>query len=171
MLIIEDGSNVTDSNCYISLADAEAYYLDYMGSAWDAASSDDFKDSAILRAARYLDALRWKGIRANGRSQSMAWPRAGVADCDGTIITTDVVPIEVVRANALFAFYELTAPSGLDPNVTLSTLAKREKVDVIEVEYRDTPTNAQSVRPIITGAMDQIKCLVRSGNTEFLKRA
>ena len=101
----------------------------------------------------------------------MAWPRAGAADCDGTIITTDVVPVEVVRANALLSFYELTNPSGLDPNVTLSALAKREKIDVIEVEYRDTQTSAQSVRPIITGAMDQIKCFVKSSGTEFLKRA
>jgi len=170
-LTVEDGTGLTDSDAYISLADAEAYYLDYQGAAWDSTSSDTLKNSAIRRAARYLDGMRWKGRRTHERAQSMDWPRYGATDCDGSTIPSNEVPIEVARANALLAFYELANPGGLDPTVTISTLAKREKVDVIEVEYRGVAPTVQSSRPVVTAAMDLIQCLTLAGGTTFLKRA
>lgn len=169
-LTVEDGSNVTNADAYISLADAEAYYLDYQGSAWDTDISDDLKEAAIRRAARYLDALHWKGERTHKREQSLAWPRYGATDCDGTLIPSGVVPVEVVNANALLAFYEASNVNALDPTVTLATIAKREKVDVIEVEYRGQAASAESQRPVVTAAQDQIRCLVRGGSTSFLMR-
>lgn len=170
-LTVEDGSNVTDADAYISLADAEAYYLAQYGVAWDASISDDLKEAAIRRAARYLDGLRWKGVKTNRRSQSLAWPRYGVYDCDGNLVPSDEIPVEVVRANALLAYYEAANPGALDPNVSLLSLARREKVDVIEVEYRDSPATVENSRPVITGAMDLIRCFVKGGNSSFLERS
>jgi hypothetical protein len=170
-LVVEDGSNVADADSYISLADAEAYYLTYQGVAWDATISDDLKEAAIRRAARYLDAIWWKGERTNKREQAMAWPRYGATDCDGTLIASGVVPVEVVNANALLAFYEADNPNALDPTVTLNAIARREKVDVIEVEYRDGPVTAESARPVVTAAQDQIRCLILGGRPGFLRRA
>jgi hypothetical protein len=170
-LTVEDGTGLTDSDAYISLADAEAYYLEYEGAAWDVDSSDTLKEAAIRRAARYLDGMRWKGERTSKRAQSMDWPRFGATDCDGTLIPSDEVPVEVERANALLAFYELANPGALDPTVTIGTLAKREKVDVIEVEYRGQAATVDSVRPVVTAAQDMISCLVLGGAGTFLKRA
>lgn len=168
-LIVEDGSNVTDADAYISLVDAEAYYLAYNGAAW--AGDDEDKEAAIRRATRYLDNLKWKGQRVNGRAQSLDWPRYAVTDCDGSRIPASEIPIEVQRANALLAFYEKDVPNGLNPNVNLMTLAKREKVDVIEIEYRDTAGTVNNAKPVVTSAMDMIGCLTLSGNTRFLERA
>jgi len=168
-LVVEDGTGLANSNAYISLDDAEAYYLETIGSAW--LPDDEVKDAAIIRAARYLDGMRFKGVRTRKREQAMDWPRYAATDCDGTVIPSNEVPVEIARANALLAFFEAATPGGLDPNVTLTQLAKREKVDVIEVEYRDTQATAENNRPIITGAMDLIKCLTISGSQRFIQRA
>ena len=168
-LTVEDGSNVTGADAYVSLADADAYYLAYNGVAWP--GTDIEKESAIRRATRYLDGIRWKGIKASGRSQPLEWPRFGVYDCDGYVVPSDEVPVEVVDACSLLSFYEAANPGGLDPNVTLTQIAKREKVDVIEVEYNGAAVTAQNVRPVITGAMDLIKCLTLTGGQRFLERA
>ena len=169
-LTVEDGTGLSASDAYISLADAEDYYLEYEGVAWDATASDTLKEASIRRAARYLDGMRWKGERTAKRSQAMDWPRYGATDCDGTLIPSNEVPVEIERANALLAFYELANPGGLDPTVTLGTLAKREKVDVIEVEYRDQAATVQSSRPVVTSAQDLIACLVLGNGYGFLKR-
>ena len=168
-LIVEDGTGLSNSNCYVSLADADQYHLDYEILAWN--GSDDDKNSAILRAARYMDTLRWKGERAHKRAQAMDWPRYGATDCDGTLIPSDEVPVEVVRANIILAFYELNNQDGLSPEVTLAQVVEREKVDVIEVEYRGQAVSVDSARPFITGAMDEIRCLLLGGSGSFLKRA
>ena len=168
-LTVEDGTGLADADAYISLADAEAYYLDFNGTAWTGDDAD--KEAAIRRGARYLDGLRWKGVRTQKRAQALAWPRYGATDCDGTLIPSGEVPIEVEQANALLAFYELANPGSLDPTVTIATLAKREKVDVIEVEYRGSAPTVQNSRPVVTAAMDLIRCLTLGGGQGFLKRA
>jgi len=167
MLTTTPGSASADA--YVSLVDAEAYYLAYNGAAWPGTDID--KEAAIRRATRYLDGLRWKGVKASGREQALEWPRFGAYDCDGYVIPSDAVPVEVVNACSLLAFYELANPGGLDPNVTLTQIAKREKVDVIEVEYNGAPATAQNVRPVVTGAMDLIRCLTMGGGQGFLERA
>lgn len=170
-LTVEDGSNVADADAYISLADAEDYYLEYQGAAWDATISDTLKEAAIRRAARYLNAMWWKGERTHKRNQAMAWPRYGATDCDGTLIPQGVVPVEIVNANALLAFYEAANPNALDPTVTLNAIARREKVDVIEVEYRGQAATVENARPVVTAAQDQIRCLILGGRGGFLRRA
>lgn len=168
-LIVEDGTGLANADAFISLADAESYYLSQYGVAWS--GDNGAKEAAIRRATRYLDGLMWIGSRLNGRDQSLSWPRTGVIDCDGDEVDSDSVPVEVVDSNALLAFFELTNPDGLSPAVTLSQIAKREKVDVIEVEYKDTAATAESSRPVLTAVTDMLRCFLANNRAKFLKRA
>lgn len=159
-LTVEDGTNVAGADAYSSVADCSAWAVLYYGAALAGSPAD--KEAAIRRAVAYLDGLKWKGIRTHGRDQSLAWPRDGVTDCEGLAIASDEIPDEVIFAQHTLARVEFLSPGALSPSVSLGGVVKREKVDVIEVEY-DTARmqgNAQEMRPIITMAMDKIACLL-----------
>ena len=161
-LIVEDGTNVAGADAYSSVADCSAWAVLYYGSALAGSPAD--KEAAIRRAVAYLDGLKWKGTRTHGRDQSLAWPRDGVTDCEGLAIASEEIPDELIFAQHTLARVEFLSPGALSPSVSLGGVVKREKVDVIEVEY-DTARmqgNAQEMRPIITMALDKIGCLLSS---------
>ena len=99
-LIVEDGSKPAGSNCYTSVADADAYHLARGGTAW-AAATTGVKEAAILEATTWLNGQAWKGRKV--ASRTMAWPRADVVDGDGWTIATDTVPEVVGMACAELA--------------------------------------------------------------------
>lgn len=159
-LTVEDGTNVAGADAYSSVADCSAWAIKYYGHALT--GSPDDKEAAIRRAVAYLDGLKWKGTRTHGRGQSLAWPRGGVTDCEGLTIASDEIPDELIFAQHVLARIEFQSPGALSPSLNLGAVVKREKVDVIEVEY-DTARmqgNADELRQIVTMAMDKIKCLL-----------
>lgn len=115
-LIVEDGSCPEGSNSYISLADADAYLVprglwpvtpDVPGeNEGDPAVPDPVmtaaKESALLRAADYLNTLQWYGQPVDWQ-RTMAWPRIGVQLPDGGTIPMSLVPKAVAQAQAELA--------------------------------------------------------------------
>jgi len=168
-LTVEDGTAVTGADAFISLADAEALYLDRFGEAWS--GTDVLKESAIRRATRFVDSLDFVGSPVNGRSQPLAWPRKNPHDRDGEDIAKTELPIEVERATGILAFAELTTPGVLTPEIDRTGIVKRESVGPLEVEYAGNPGTESWQRTTITAAMDILKPLILSGNTRFLGRA
>lgn len=159
-LTVEDGSNVTGADCYADVAACSAWAALYYGHSLTGSTAD--KEAAIRRAVAYLDGLKWKGSRTNGRSQSLAWPRKDVTDCEGIAIAADEIPSEIIFAQHVLARAEFQSPGILSPQVTLGAVVKREKVDVIEQEY-DTSRlqgSAQELRPLVTMALDKITCFL-----------
>jgi hypothetical protein len=131
-LIVEDGTGLTNSECYCSLVFADTYHLDRGNTLWATMTSNE-KEQAIRRSADYMrSAYRggWKGYRIK-TTQALDWPRANVVIDDYTVISASIVPLEVQQANAALAF---TAAHGeMIPDITQAVV--REKVDVLEVEY------------------------------------
>lgn len=115
-LIIEDGTCPDGSTSYISLADADAYLVprglwpvtpDVPGeNEGDPAAPDPVmvaaKESALLRAADYLNTLQWYGQPVDWQ-RTMAWPRIGVQLPDGGTIPMSLVPKAVAQAQAELA--------------------------------------------------------------------
>lgn len=120
-LTVETGTGSSSSNCYISYADANAYFLARGIDAWAAATQTD-REEAIIRGAQYLEntyRLRWIGSRAN-RDQALAWPRRSsvwgygdsvgyLTDQDGWYINQNEVPSRVASANAEAALLVIQA--------------------------------------------------------------
>ena len=115
-LIVEYGSCPEGSNSYISIADADAYLVprglwpvtpDVPGeNEGDPAAPDPVmvaaKESALLRAADYLNTLQWYGQPVDWQ-RTMAWPRIGVQLPDGGTIPMSLVPKAVAQAQAELA--------------------------------------------------------------------
>jgi len=158
-LIIEDGTGVAGADAYSDVASCSAYATAYYGAALTGSPAD--KEAAIRRATAYLNGLAWKGTRTLGRAQSLAWPRTGVVDCEGLSIGDAEIPLDLIYAQHELARAEFQSPGILTPAVSkANATVVREKVDVLEVEYdTDNLTGSiDEVRPIVTAAMDRLKC-------------
>lgn len=135
---------------YGAVSDADTYHADRGHSDWT--GTDAVKEQALLRASEYVDYQfrpSFPGYKAGLRAQTREWPRDWAYDEENNSIPSDEVPIEVERATYEAALRELTTPDSLLPDYTPNQHAKREKVDVLEVEYAG-PTGPESEKPILT---------------------
>ena len=114
IIVVEDGSATNpNANSYISIADADAYLVprglwpvtpDVPGeNEGDPAVPDPVmtaaKESALLRAADYLNTLQWHGQPVDWQ-RTMAWPRIGVPQpggSKGAVLPDNIVPMLMAR--------------------------------------------------------------------------
>lgn len=137
-LIVEDGTGKSDADAYIDIA-----YLDsYLASVGKTISGDTTaKEIAIRKATEYMTQNyygAWKGYKRL-LTQSLDFPRELVLLDDAyyeQYLANDIVPVQVKKACAELAY---KAASGTELMPDLTQGVKREKVDVLEVEY-DTTT-------------------------------
>jgi hypothetical protein len=141
-LVVEDGTGKSDAESYISVADADTYFSNRGDATWAALETAD-KEQALRKGADYLEQAyrsRWKGGRFKN-TQALSWPRE-YARRDEFVNDTflyevyypsDEVPTEVARANAIMALKSVSGELAED----LTQSVKREKVDVLEVEYSE----------------------------------
>lgn len=174
-IIVEDGSGKSDAQAYCSAAFADAWHLARGITVWATLSTNE-KEQALVRAANYMVQtyrLRWRGWRGSA-TQLLDWPRVGVEVVDSPyengLVAANVVPIEVQQANAELA---LKAAAGdLLADIDRSSAVKREKVDVIEVEYRDnapTTTRYQSVENMLAPYLAAITTGSGAGHMKLVR--
>lgn len=137
-LIVEDGSGLSNSESYISVADASTYHANRGNAAW-AALTVPAQEQALRQATDYMLQVyrdRWTGYRrVVNPMQALDWPRYGV-EVDHFPVLYTIVPADVANACAELA---LKASTGaLAPDLTQGVI--RKKVGPIETEYnRGTP--------------------------------
>lgn len=142
-LIVEDGTVVAAADCYITLANADTYHAKYGNTTW-AALTAGAKESSLRKATQYMVGeyrQRWQGYR-HSATQTLDWPRdfvylepfiLGAVGSYPYLVSNAIVPTEVKNACAELALKASTATLAAD----ITPAVKREKVDVIEVEYAD----------------------------------
>lgn len=133
-LVVEDGSCVPNANCYVSLEYADEYMKNTGHKEW-AKLSDNSKKSYLINATKYIDRtyskIGWKGIKKYHRSQSLCFPRVELYDKDG--FEVEGIPEELKEAVCEAGFISTT--TSLFVVKDSSGTVKRQKVDVLEVEY------------------------------------
>lgn len=137
-LVIEDGSGRSDAEAYISVADADAYFLARGNATW-AALTAEVKEQALRRAADYMVAVygqRWRSEPVT-TTQALSWPR----------VEYDPIPVAVGRANAELALRASAADLLADQGAQVAS----EQVGPIAVAY--APGARQSTRYAAVDAM------------------
>ena len=129
----ETGAGLSNSNSYASVAQADSYFADRGNADWAALTTTE-KQQALIKATDFLEATyrsAWKGYRVSA-TQALSWPRVDVV-ADGFPIPSSIVPLPVVYSCAELAIRSTTTTLLADQGQQV----KREKVDVLEVEYQD----------------------------------
>ena len=105
------------TNSYISVADANTYFLSRVGSDnWDSANIDA-KEAALVTATAMIDNQAWIGSAVSS-SQDLAWPRDNATYNDYRLghtitIANNVTPQEVLDAVCEQALHLLDNPTLL----------------------------------------------------------
>ncbi len=131
-LICEDGSGKSDSESYISVADASNYHTVRGNTAWAALATDALREAALRKATDFMRQAyrsRWQGYKVN-EDQALDWPRYDV-EVEGYAVDSDIVPTEVKNACAELALKASAAE--LNPDLTQGVLS--EQVGSISVTY------------------------------------
>lgn len=139
---VEDGTIVEEANSFVTVAYADTYHNDRDNTSWT--GTDAVKQAALIKATDYIEqkyGSRFIGAPYSS-TQSLSWPRSTV------ITNTDEVPKAVLQAVCELALESFS--EALNP--TQGKSKKREKVDVIEVEYADYSTDSKK-RPAIDGLL------------------
>lgn len=132
-LTVENGNGLSNANAYVSIADANDYFVNHGNpSTWESLT-DAEKESAIRYATYMLDGQWiWAG-EVRRVSQKLGWPRIGGYDSEGRAITETQVPTQVVAACCELAL--LHTETALNSTYARGGAVKREKIGSLETEY------------------------------------
>lgn len=128
------------TNSYVTISEFEDFATD-RGYTLNA-STDAEKEALLIRAMDYLESQDFIGKKAES-TQSLQWPRTNVY-IDGYRVASDSVPVEVENAQMAIAY---DMDQDYDPLGVVDPAVKREKVDVLEVEYQDGALS-KSISPL-----------------------
>ena len=158
------------TNSYISEADAATYWADRGNSDWADAEADA-KRTALIKATDYIDRnFKFRGVKATS-SQRLAWPRNEAYDDDGFLIGDSLanLPTVLVEATAMLADLYRSGTFNFERTVTASdTSIKKQKVDVIEIEYETSDVLKGSDVPVYVHDM-LTSITVGGGGTSLLR--
>lgn len=135
-IVVEDASGlVVNSNSFIDLAYFNEYCLIFNNTK-ALAATDETKVAAILKAAMYLNSLRYKGSRLI-HNQTMEFPRDGVyVDNMSLQLPSNIIPTNVKKAQAEAAMLTIEG-ANLLPAIDASQFVVRERVGPIDTTYSD----------------------------------
>lgn len=155
-LEVEDGTGKANAESYISVADCVTY-CDARGLTFSSGATAD-QEAALRRATAAIDALygsRFPGVRLNGRSQALQWPRSDAYDVDSEQIASDEIPMEVTRATCEFAVRELAEPGSTQPDLERGGAIRALKAGSVSIEYAGNAT-ARTVYSIVDGILSTL---------------
>lgn len=160
-LIVETGAGLANSESYISVADADIYHAKRGCVPWATLTTTQ-KEEALIRATDYIEqaySQNFYGLRVNS-TQALSWPRYGVT-LNGYSVSSDTIPQAIINATAELAYR--AAQGNLAPDLTQAI--KREKVDVLEVEYMDNSSQVVKYRAID----NLLSAMLKSGSNGYVK--
>ena len=135
------------SNSYVDLAEADAIAANLPFAAEWAALTDEEKTNGLVVATRWLETLNYTGERCTS-TQRLKWPRDG-AECDGQVSDCSSIPYAIKEAEVILAWQYVLEPksfpgfngSGSGDGAPAGTYIKRQKIDVLEIEYDQFNSN------------------------------
>lgn len=130
-LIIEDGTSPPGANSYASATQLTDYATD-RGVTLTASP-----EVLLIKAMDYTESLQYPG-RKTSETQPLQWPRTGTR-VDGYNVPGNMIPGALVTAQIVTA---MAIDAGRDPMAAIEPAVRREKVDVLEVEYQDGASSA-----------------------------
>ncbi|RLB68409.1 MAG: hypothetical protein DRH08_01050 [Deltaproteobacteria bacterium] len=129
-LIVEDGSQVANSNSYST----DAEFLTYIDEIGYKLEGDEIE--LMIQSSRYIETLSYNGNKYT-KDQSMQFPRVNMS-IDGFLIDVDEIPSELKTLQFEVA---ISIDKGIDPSGVLERVVKSEKVDVLTTVYADDSTH------------------------------
>lgn len=145
----------TSSNSYVTLQEADDYYINRSHFTGWLALDEDVKSSLLVTASLQLDwYIKWKGTKAT-ETQSMEWPRTGVVDKNVFDVSDAIIPVSVKQAVFELALSSVKSDRTADnPLAGISSIkAGSLAVKAEDPSFTSTAKQAipEKVKKILTG--------------------
>lgn len=139
-IVIEDGSVVSGANSYVTVAEFTQFCSDR-----NITISSTYGDESelLIKAMDYFEQQPFQGIK-NIETQPLQFPRADLW-IDSYLVASDAIPQLVKDAQITIA---ISIMQGNDPLSSLDRTVKRERIDVLEIEYMDNSSSSVVIRSI-----------------------
>lgn len=125
-IIVEDGTIVANANSYVTELELTTYATSR------GITLSGTPEQLLIVAMDFIEQQNFIGTKST-RDQSLQWPRESVW-VDGYYYEPDEIPVELKTSQMTAA---ISVDQGNDPSAIIEPAVKREKVDVLEVEYQD----------------------------------
>lgn len=155
-IVVEDGTVVSGANSYVTEAELTAFIADRGKSLTGTTAV------LLIQAMDFIEAQNFIGVKSE-EDQPLQWPRDWV-QIDGYYLDDGTIPKELKNAQLATA---LAIDEGNGPLEDIPRSVRREKVDVIEVEYMDNAAS-QVINRKIQAALRK---LLRAGGGFEVVRA
>lgn len=139
-LVIEDGSVVSGANSYVTAAEFRTFCENR-----DIAIVSTYGDESqlLLKAMDFLEQQDFIGIKSNS-DQPLQFPRSDLW-IDGYAVDADAIPQLLKDAQITIA---ISIMAGNDPLGNVDRTIKKERIDVLEIEYADQSAPTVIIRSI-----------------------
>ena len=154
-LEVYNGTNPTTAEALSGVADCIDFADKFYGSNLSGSTAE--KEATIRRVNTYMMGLPWAGSLTHGYAQSVPFPRTGL-----TGVPSGAIPPVVIQAQHMLARAEHKTIGALSPDASQGGQVKREKLDVLEVEYF-APASADASRVLVTGALELLAPYLKAG--------
>ncbi len=137
----------TESNSYVTLAEADAYFAGtaFIGD-WNN-HTDPYKEVALIQATQWLNPLDWAGALC-AMTQALNWPRKE-ATCGGRTADCTYIPTQVKQATYELAFKLIHDPDAITGGVKDGKNGegpvRRNKLGDLEQEFFE-PTDGNNTK-------------------------
>lgn len=165
MLIVEDGTGLTNAESYVSVVEIDDYFAKLGYTVWQTLTEPE-KEQAIRRAMRYMRQVYhgyWRGVPAT-TTQALDWPRDRVpGELYGTYYPNNAVPMDVKEAQMLLSIK--AAAGELAPDLDTAGGVLEETVGPITIKY-DKPTRDL---PRYTNVEMTLRSFILSGSGKVVR--
>lgn len=136
-LIKEDGSIISNADSYITLTEANDYWINHGNPVLWSSATDSEKEAAIRYATQFIESsYSFKGSLIS-TEQPLSFPRTAFYDREGRILAGEgVIPKAIKDASAELALRHLDNNLFFQAQQAIGSI-KKEKVGDHEVEFSD----------------------------------
>lgn len=163
-LTVENGTNVSGADTYVTLAEARAYALK-RGVTLPA--TDATVEAYIVEACDFLESQAFRGDRTDDHDQPLAWPRTG-ADLHGDLLDNDEIPQLLKDVQCRLVMDRHNLGSALVPNGTGQEVTSEAISGAVTVSY--APRGSGTVAPELNTALAMLAPLLTGSSPLSLRR-
>lgn len=159
-----------NSNSYVTLAEAEAYFQT-VPHAEHWTGSDDAKNRALISATRYLDVFSYHGTRCT-TTQALRWPRKDYK-VDGVSLACTFIPAQIKTATFELAHSLLYDGEALVGKTGTTGIYDEVELGDLKVKYNtssQTPGLVNNILDVYPWLESFIGAYLKSGATNYAVR-
>lgn len=155
---------VLNTNSYVTVADADAYFDTRIDSAEWTALTTEVKEQALVTATQLVDDHAWIGSAVSS-TQALAWPRSNAIYYDDRLGLQVTVAEDEVPLRVKVAVYEQALHLVNNEDLLAGTTQTFESISVGSISLTDSNSDVTrtSIKPSVV--MKPIRPLIRRGST------